>query len=138
MRQHQKLRRTGVTMIAVAGMALAVPAVASAAPGTVGMTGSTLVFQGGPATTNAVTIAKVALGVPPRTFSFVRDTGPGATIEVGTGCAAQEGGNVVCGDPAVAPGGVRWSARSSAPATTPSCSRFSRRRASRPSGRRLG
>jgi Ca2+-binding RTX toxin-like protein len=92
--------------LVVAAMTLTAPAVAGAAAGTVGMTGSTLVFQGGPATTNAVTIAKVTIGVNARSFFFVRDTGPGATIEVGTGCAAGEG-SIACGDPAVAPGGIR-------------------------------
>ena len=114
MRQHWKLMRTGVTMIALAGMGVAVPAVASAAPGTVGVTGTTLVFQGGPATTNAVTIAKVPIGNPPRSFFFLRDTGPGATVEAGTGCMAQPDNLalaanhiLVCGDPAVVPGGIR-------------------------------
>ena len=86
------VRRLGLVVSGLlAAMALTAPAVASAAAGTVGVTGTTLVFQGGPATTNAVTIGKVIsrmLGTP-RPFFFVRDTGPAATIEVGTGCAAR-------------------------------------------------
>jgi Ca2+-binding RTX toxin-like protein len=82
MRENGKLTRTCVAVIAAVGMAGAMPAAAGAA--TVGVTGTTLTFQDGPAG-NYVPINFIDDSPPATNLRFASSTGP---LLVGTGCTA--------------------------------------------------
>src|SRR5688500_7768871 len=79
----------------VAAIALAAPAAAPAAAGSIGVSAGTMLFQAGPLTTNRVTIERIPLPAG-NVFYGAVDTGPAATIEVGTGCSLQAGA-IRCG-----------------------------------------
>lgn len=85
-RRSRQTRRAAawVGMAALTAMA-AGPSTAAAAPGSVAVTGQTLVFQAGPGTANNVAIGRIF----PRPFYWgIQDKGANATIVTGTGCRA--------------------------------------------------